>query len=141
MRDMPAYHSYAPVLILMVAAIGMAVAIVVMSHLIGPKRRGPTKDSTYESGMPVVGDARRRFHVRFYIVAMLFLLFDVEVVFLWPWAPLFHDAASAKPSSLASQMMRDGFGKEFLLVEMAAFVAVLLVGYAYAWRKGIFKWT
>ena len=65
------------------------VGMLILAHTLGPKRRGPVKDSPYESGMPVVGDTRRRFNIRFYVVAMLFLLFDVEVVFLWPWATLF----------------------------------------------------
>ncbi len=93
------------------------------------------KDDTYESGMEPIGDARRRFKVQFYIVAMLFLLFDVEVVFLWPWAPLFHDAA------VGGQVPAGGFDATFLLVEMAVFLAVLAVGYVYAWRKGVFQWN
>src|SRR5512146_3177378 len=109
-QDLLAYQAFAPVLILVVIAILLTCAIVIMAQTIGPKRRGPVKDDTYESAMPVITDARRRFNVRFYIVAMLFLLFDVEVVFLWPWAPLFHDTASAKPGPLARQMIDDGFG-------------------------------
>lgn len=136
-----AYQPFAPVLILIAIVVFMTCAIVVLAQTIGPKRRGPVKDDTYESAMPVVSDARRRFNVKFYVVAMLFLLFDVEVVFLWPWAPLFHDTASADPAPLARHMIDAGFGKGFLLAEMGIFVAILLVGYVYAWRKGVFKWN
>lgn len=136
-----AYQPFAPVLILIVIVVLMCCAIVVMAQTIGPKRRGAVKDDVYESAMPPIADARRRFNVRFYIVAMLFLLFDVEVVFLWPWAPLLHDTASAEPPPFARQMIEAGFGKGFLLAEMGVFVAILLIGYVYAWRKGVFKWN
>ncbi len=132
---------YQAVLILILVAIGMALSMVVLTHLLGPRRRGPVKDGTYESGMPVIGNARRRFNVRFYLVAMLFLLFDVEVVFLWPWAPLFHDTAKTDPPPTAVAMIADGFGKGFLLAEMAVFLGILLTGYVYAWRKGVFRWN
>jgi NADH-quinone oxidoreductase subunit A len=134
---MLAAHPYAPILVLILVVMGMVTAILILAHALGPKRRGPVKDSTYESGMPPIGDARRRFNVRFYIVAMLFLLFDVEVAFMWPWAPLFHDAAMNPDPT----MVRLGYDKTFLLVEMAVFLAILLVGYIYAWRKGVFRWT
>ena len=74
---------------LLIVATGIALAILVLTHLIGPKRRGPVKDATYESGMEPIGDTRRRFNVRFYLIAVLFLIFDVEIVFLYPWAILF----------------------------------------------------
>jgi NADH-quinone oxidoreductase subunit A len=133
-----AAHPYAPVLVLILFAIGMVAVILVLTHVIGPKRHGPMKDSIYEAGMPIIGDARRRFNVKFYIVAMLFLLFDVEVVFLWPWAPLFHEAAV---SPQKSALVAAGFDKSFLLTEMVIFMAILLIGYIYAWRKGVFRWT
>jgi len=136
-----AYHPYAPVLVLIVLVVGMTAAILVLTHLVGPKRSGPLKGEPYESGMPPVSDARGRFRVRFYVVAILFLLFDVEVVFLWLWAPLFRDAASGRDAPWVRDMMQRGFGKEFLLTEMTLFVAILLAGYAYAWRKGVFRWT
>ena len=76
--------SYAPIGLLLSLTIVSAVGMVLLSHFVGPRRKGSVKDSPYESGMPVIGDARRRFNVKFYIVAMVFLLFDVEIVFLWP---------------------------------------------------------
>jgi len=126
---------YAAILLLITVATGVSLAILIITHLIGPSRKGAVKDETYESGMPVIGDARRRFNVRFYIVAMLFLLFDVEVVFLWPWAPVFYKAA-VHGETIGSL----GVGKGFLLVEVGVFFAILLVGYVYAWRKGAFRW-
>jgi NADH-quinone oxidoreductase subunit A len=129
---------YAAVLVVIGFAVFVAGAILALSHLIGPKRRGPAKHAPYESGVPPVTDARRRFHVRFYIVAALFLLFDVEVVFLWPWAPVFYRAAVKGEAIELSNGV--ALGKGFLLAEMAVFMAILLVGYAYAWRKGVFRW-
>src|SRR5437763_9696825 len=81
--------SWAPVVLLLIIAIGFAVVNVGASLLIGPSRTGPGKEATYESGMIPFGDTRRRFNVRFYIVAMIFLVFDVEIVFLYPWATIF----------------------------------------------------
>ncbi len=133
-----ATHPYAPVLVLILVIMAMAALILALSHVVGPRRRGQVKESTYESGMPLFTDARRRFHVKFYIVAMLFLLFDVEIVFLWPWAPLFHQASVSPERSFVAAA---GFGKTFLLVEMVVFLAILMVGYIYAWRKGVFRWS
>ena len=133
--------SYAPIGLLLSLAMVSAVGMVLLSHFVGSRREGPVKDSAYESGMPVIGDARRRFNVKFYIVAMLFLLFDVEIVFLWPWAPLFYKAATNPNDPAVATMVAQGFGKEFLLAEVGLFLAILLVGYLYAWRKGVFRWS
>ena len=122
------------ILLVVVTAVGMLIA----AHAVGPKRSGPVKDSAYESGMPVIHDARRRFNIRFYIVAVLFMLFDVEVVFLWPWALLFHKAATTG----ATVQLDNGeiYGKGFLLAGMAIFFALLLFGLLYEWKKGAFQW-
>lgn len=135
---------YRVVGILILTVTGLALAIMAVAHLVGPKRKGPIKDSTYESGMDPVGDARRRFNVRFYVVAMLFLLFDVEIVFFYPWATLFPRLsvpAGATQKDWTNQMTTHGFGSGFMLMEMFVFVAILLVGYVYAWKKGAFKWN
>ncbi len=135
-----------PSTLLPYAAIGATILLVgivltgmlIVAHAFGPKRSGPVKDSPYESGMPVVGDARRRFNVRFYVVAVLFLLFDVEVVFLWPWATVFHGAATT-----GARIPVEGaapVGKGFLLVGMAVFFAILVYGLVYEWKKGAFEW-
>lgn len=128
------------------AAIGFVVALacataagaLLLAHLVRPAKKGPVKDSVYESGMPVIGDARRRFNVRFYIVAMLFLLFDVEVVFLWPWAVVFYKSATT--GETVAMPGGGAVGAGFMLAAMGMFFLLLLVGFAYEWRKDAFKW-
>ena len=125
--------SWAPVVLLLVIAIGFAVVNVAASLIIGPSRTGPGKEVTYESGMVPIGDTRKRFNVRFYIVAMIFLVFDVEIIFLYPWAAIFSPAAGNRTPD----------GRQFgamLLVEMVIFVLILLLAYIYAWGKGVFRW-
>lgn len=129
------------------AAIGVTIAVViviiaamlVIAHVIGPKRHhGPVKDSPYESGVPIVVDTHRRFSIPYYIVAMLFLLFDVEIIFLWPWAMVYYHAARTG----AMIPLEDGtaVGKGFLLVSMGFFFALLVFGLLYEWKKGAFRW-
>lgn len=140
------FQPYAAILFVIAAAAALTGTILILGHLVGGRRlfgfggdpRGGTKQGTYESGVPTVSDARRQFNVRFYVVAMIFLLFDVEVVFLWPWAPVFY--ASATHESGVVTMGGVVLGKGFLLAEMALFLLILLVGYVYAWRKGVFEW-
>lgn len=129
---------YAAIGVTLLFVIGIAVAMLVLAHTVGPKRHGPVKDSPYESGMPALDDARKRYHIRFYIVAMLFMLFDVEVVFLWPWAVAFYRAAMNGATFPLDN--GDLAGKEFLLVGMAIFFALLLFGLVYEWKKGAFEW-
>jgi NADH-quinone oxidoreductase subunit A len=133
-----AAHPYAPILVLILVVMGIVALIMVLTHVIGPRRHGRVKDETYEAGMAPVGDARRRFNVRFYLVAMIFLLFDVEVIFLWPWAPIFYDAAVNGRDVVTAA---GSFGKTFLLVQMAIFTGLLLIGYLYDLRKGLFRWA
>jgi NADH-quinone oxidoreductase subunit A len=121
--------AWAPVVLLLIMGIGFAVGNVVLSTLIGPSRTGPGKEEVYESGMLPVGDTRQRFNVRFYIVAMIFLVFDVEIVFFYPWATIFPHAVQVA-----------GDHSVLLLVEMVVFVVILLMAYIYAWGKGIFRW-
>src|SRR5882672_5522540 len=123
--------SWLPVVLLIVIGVGFAIGNIVLSLILGPKRTGPGKSITYESGMVPIGDARRRFNVRFYLVAMIFLVFDVEIVFFYPWAALFS-AAVADPDHF-------GFATR-LLVSMLIFIVILLVAYFYAWGKGVFRW-
>ncbi len=122
--------------VLVVAII--VVVMLIIAHVIGPKRRGPVKDSAYESGMPIVMDTERRFNVRFYVVAVLFLLFDVEIIFMWPWVLSYYDAAANGATvKLASDEL---VGKGFLLFGMAMFFVLLVFGLLYEWKKGAFKW-
>ncbi len=123
---------YAAIGVLVLFVMAVSFAIILITHVLPKaKRHGPEKDGTYESGMEVIGDARRRFNVRFYLVAMLFLLFDVELIFMYPWAKAFtHAGAAGAPAAEMS----------FLFYEMVIFFAVLLVGYVYAWGKGVFRY-
>ena len=122
--------SWAPVVLLILIAIGFAVGNIIISLWIGPKRTGPGKETTYESGMVPIGDTRKRFNVRFYIVAMIFLVIDVDIIFFYPWASIF------------APIIRHGTAEQgrIVLVEMIVFVAILLVAYFYAWGKGVFRW-
>ena len=125
--------AWAPVVLLLIIAILFTITNLVASLLVGPSRTGRGKETTYESGMMPIGDTRQRFNVRFYIVAMIFLVFDVEIVFMYPWATIFA------PSSQAGTIAGFDFGA-FLLIEMFIFVAILLLAYVYAWGKGVFRW-
>lgn len=116
---------YLPVLVIMALGAIIAGAAMLLSALIGPKVLHPMKDRPFECGVPEVGDARHRVSVRFYLVAILFLLFDVEVVFFFPWAIVFRDYLSINM---------------FILIEMAVFIGILLVGYWYILRKGALEW-
>lgn len=116
---------YIPVLILMLVGIAVGGAILLMSHLLGPRLPNIRKNMPFECGVPPTGDARHRFSVRFYLVAILFLLFDVEAVFFFPWAVVYKKYLSVNA---------------FILVEMAFFLAILLVGYIYVLRKGALEW-
>lgn len=128
--------SWIPVVLLLVIGIGFAVVNVAASIIIGPGRTGPGKEETYESGMVPIGDTRKRFNVRFYLVAMIFLVFDVEIVFMYPWATIFAKGVEATRNGTASST----FSGSLLLWEMVVFVVILLVAYFYAWGKGVFKW-
>lgn len=124
--------NWAPVGLLLVMAIGFAVVNIIASIVIGPSRTGKVKESTYESGMVPIGDTHKRFNVRFYILAMIFLVIDVDIIFFYPWATIF-------PHYVMSASVPD-WQKNLLLVEIFIFVALLLVAYIYAWGKGVFKW-
>jgi len=109
-----------------VVAVGLTLAVV--GILIRPNRPSAMKSIPYESGVPPVGRARERYTVRFYIIAMLFVLFDIEAIFLYPWAINFDG------------FVRRGDGL-FILVEMLLFIFIIVLGYAYAWRKGALDWV
>ena len=118
--------NYLPILMLVVFAVLFAAINLTLTHILGPKRPTHTKLSVYESGVRPVGDARQRFTIRFDLIAMLFIIFDIEVVFLYPWAVVF------KKFSAESGL--------FILVEMLVFIGILLLGYIYAWKKGGLTW-
>ena len=110
------------ILIMIALAVGFALVMIGLSMLVGPRNPTPEKLAPYECGMPAVGDARERQSVKFYLVAMIFLLFDIEVAFLYPWAMALRDLGWT------------GF------IQIVTFFLILLVGYIYVWRKGILDW-
>jgi len=110
------------ILIMIVLGAGFALASILLSGFLGPRRPTPEKEAPYECGMPPVGDARERQSVKFYLVAMIFLLFDIEVAFLYPWAMALRELGWP------------GF------VQVVLFMALLLAGYVYVWRKGALDW-
>jgi NADH-quinone oxidoreductase subunit A len=121
--------TWVPVVLLIVVGIGFAVVNLAASIFIGPRRNGPGKGETYESGMVPIGDTRKRFNVRFYIVAMIFLVFDVDIIFFYPFASIF-------PNTVVSDHVKAGV----MLIEIMVFIVILLVAYFYAWGKGVFRW-
>jgi NADH-quinone oxidoreductase subunit A len=116
------FARYLPLLMHFVIAFGIAAAIVTLSWLIGQHKPNRAKLSPYECGVPPVGDARERFSVKFYLVAMLFILFDVEAVFLYPWAVVLREL------------------KMFGFWEMLVYIGIVLIGLFYVWKKGVIDW-
>jgi NADH-quinone oxidoreductase subunit A len=131
-------RTYLPVLLLLGFVVLNAVAIVGVSHLTIRIRRSPVKDTPYESGIPPLGDARERFSVKFYMVAMLFIIFDIETVFMIPWGAYYRQLSCAVP--LVSGICPAGQISFFGLGEMLVFMAILLVGFIYVWKKGALQW-
>jgi NADH-quinone oxidoreductase subunit A len=115
-------QGWVSILIMTALGAGFALISVLLSSLLGPRKPSPEKAAPYECGMPPVGDARERQSVKFYLVAMIFLLFDIEVAFLYPWAMALRDLQWA------------GYGQLIL------FMALLMAGYIYVWRKGVLDW-
>ena len=122
------FSHYAPVGVLFVIAVAFGVGNLVLTSVLGPRRDGKIKGMVYESGVNPIGSARRRFNVRFYIVAMTFLVFDVEIVFLYPWATTFPSLADDSPLA------------PLFLGRMLFFVGTSVIAFAYAWRKGVFRY-
>ncbi len=120
-------HTFVPILLMLVIAVGFAGVFLVLNWFIGRHQRNPTKLAPYESGVPPLDENRKRINVRFYQIAMLFILFDIEAAFLYPWAVIYRDAAHG-PS---------GF---FIFSEVLLFILLLGVGYVYVWKKKAFDW-
>jgi NADH-quinone oxidoreductase subunit A len=131
-------RTYLPVLLLLGFVIANAVLMLGVSHLTMRSRPTPEKQTPYESGMPPLGDARERFSVKFYMVAMLFIVFDIETVFLIPWGAHFRDLSCAVP--LVNGACPAGQISLFGLGEMVVFILILLVGFVYVWKKGALQW-
>src|ERR1043166_9612241 len=125
---------YVPVLMLFLVAAGFACGAVLVSVVVGNvvnkwrRTRLPIKDTTYECGMLPIGEGNTRMSVKFYLVAMLFILFDIEVVFLYPWATVYKD------------MLQNAATRNTILLSMVSFLGILFVGYIYALKKGAFNW-
>jgi NADH-quinone oxidoreductase subunit A len=115
--------NYGPVLLMFILAAGLAAVLITASTIVGRHKRTKEKDAPYECGMPATGDAREPFSVQFYMVALIFILFDIEAIFLYPWALIYHDL------------------RWFGLVEMLLYIGILLVGYIYLWKKGALDWN
>ena len=121
-------ENYFPILIFLLVGIFIGVAPLLIGRVLGPHRPDPDKLSPYECGFEAFEDARMKFDVRYYLVAILFILFDLEVAFLFPWASIFRDIVSYEPI------------KWFGFVEMLVFLLILVVGYLYAWARGALDW-
>jgi NADH-quinone oxidoreductase subunit A len=124
-------ENFHAVLIYAGVMVGFVVANLIVIHLVGPRKKTAVKQMPYESGMDPVGDARQPFDVKFYLVAILFLVFDVELLFLYPWA--------------VAAYLDDGVGvplaiRGTVFCVMLVFLGTLAIAYVYAWRKGVFKW-
>jgi NADH-quinone oxidoreductase subunit A len=120
-------HTFLPILIMLVLAVGIGGTILGLNWIIGRHQRNPSKLAPYESGVPLLDVNRKRVNVRFYQIAMLFILFDIEAAFLYPWAVIYRDASNG-PNGM------------FVFGEMLVFILLLGVGYVYVWKKKAFDW-
>lgn len=125
---MPSLSPYLPVILIVAMALGFAAINIIGSSLFGPRVESAVKGLAYESGMNPIGTTRKRFNVRFYILAMTFLVFDVEIVFLYPWAVTF------------SQLQPQSAEAKLFFARIAFFIGTSVIAYIYAWRKGVFRW-
>ena len=125
-----------PILLFVAVLVGFVLANLIIIHIVGPRKKTAVKQMPYESGMDPVGDARQPFDVKFYLVAILFLVFDVELLFLYPWAvsAYLDDPTGANLTGVPPELRDTVFGV------MLVFMATLAIAYVYAWRKGVFKW-
>jgi NADH-quinone oxidoreductase subunit A len=122
--------TFFPVFVYLVVILGFVTVSLVLAHWIAPSRKTPVKEMPYESGMDPIGDARQHFDVKYYLVAILFLVFDVELLFLYPWAVSAYQSPGGLPGPL----------KNPVFAVMLIFLATLAIAYVYAWRKGVFRW-
>jgi len=117
---------YLPILILVGFAAGFVILLFSAAHILGPRSTSPAKEMPYECGVPPTGSSRNPFSVKFFLVALFFIIFDIEVVFLFPWALVFRDLVAQAGG--------------VIIVDMAVFLGILLVGLAYVWKKGALEW-
>jgi len=131
-------RTYLPVLLLMGFVVANAILIIGLSHLTVRQRATPEKNTPYESGIPPLGDARERFSIKFYMVAMLFIIFDIETVFMIPWGVFYRQLSCSVP--LVDNICPAGQVSMFGFMEMVVFIVILLVGFLYVWKKGALQW-
>jgi NADH-quinone oxidoreductase subunit A len=130
MTDVPFdLSAYYPGILYFIVLLGFAASVMVAAHTIGPRKSTPVKQMPCESGMDPIGDARQRFDIKFYLVAIMFLVFDVELLFLYPWAVIAYQEGG----------LPAGFHWP-VFWSVLIFILLLLVAYAYDWKKGVFKW-
>ncbi|HEX4132198.1 MAG TPA: NADH-quinone oxidoreductase subunit A [Pirellulales bacterium] len=125
-----------PIFLFVACATGLSIGLLALSFAVGPRKTTRVKEMPYESGMNPIHDTRRRFDVRFHLVAIAFLLFDVEVLFLYPWA-----VADRNPAGV-DRAVELGLvaGRNLVFAEAMIFIALLFAGFVYAWRRGVFRW-
>lgn len=116
---------YIPIIVVFIVAAGFAFASMALSHILGPRVKNSVKLSPYESGVDLVGKTRVRISIRYFLVALLFIIFDIEIVFLFPWAVVFRDFLSSGWT---------------IFIEMAVFLFILGFGFLYVWKKGALEW-
>src|SRR6266550_7507256 len=131
-------RAYVPVLLLLGFVVFNAVLMLGLSALTLRARPTPVKQTAYESGIPPLGDARERFSLKFYMVAVLFIIFDIETVFMIPWGAHFRQLSCARP--VIAGVCPAGQVSLFGFVEMVVFIGILLVGFIYVWKKGALQW-
>ncbi|MDR0777676.1 MAG: NADH-quinone oxidoreductase subunit A [Azonexus sp.] len=121
-------ENYFPILMFVLVGVAVGILPITLGFLLAPNRPDPEKLSPYECGFEAFEDARMKYDVRYYLIAILFILFDLEIAFLFPWATIFKDIVASESIKL------------FGFIEMLVFVGILVVGYAYAWAKGALEW-
>ena len=125
-----------PILLFVGVLVGFVVANLIIIHIVGPRKKTAVKQMPYESGMDPIGDARQPFDVKFYLVAILFLVYDVELLFLYPWAVSAYLDQPSRAVEVGVPVELQGT----VFAVMLVFMATLAIAYVYAWRKGVFKW-
>ena len=131
-------RTYLPILLLLGFVLVNAIGMIALSHLVIRIRPTPVKDTPYESGIPPLGDAREGVSVKFYMVAMLFIIFDIETVFMIPWGAYYRQLSCGVP--LVNNVCPPSQTSLFGLIEMVVFILILLVGFIYVWKKGALQW-
>ncbi len=126
--------TYFPIFAYLVLLIGFAVTTLVIAHTVGPRKDTKGKQVPYESGMDPIGDARQRFDIKFYLVAIMFLVFDVELLFLYPWAVIAYANGADGKAMIPPEL------KLHVFLCVMTFILLLVLAYLYDWKKGVFKW-